>query len=77
MLPSTERKATILPNREHSLVSIGSLCNSGCTVMFKIKYFTVMYKNIQSYKGGETTRKIVVFSTINWYWIQASVQQQK
>ena len=44
MLPNIARQAHIFPNIKHSLVLIGSLCDAGCTVTFKIKYFTVVYK---------------------------------
>ena len=44
MLPNIARQAHISPNIKHSLVSIGSLCDAGCTVTFKIKYVTVVYK---------------------------------
>ena len=44
MLPKIEKKAHIFPNIKHSQVSIGSLCDAGFTVIFKIKYVTVVYK---------------------------------
>ena len=45
MLPSIEIQAHIFPNIKHSLVSIGTLCDAGFIVAFRIKYVTVMYKN--------------------------------
>ena len=44
MLPNTAILSHIFSNIKHSLVSIGSLCDSGCTVTFKIKDVTVIYK---------------------------------
>ena len=44
MLPNTARRAHILPNIKHSLVSIGALCDASYTVTFKIKEVTVIYK---------------------------------
>ena len=45
MLPSKTRQSHILPNIKHSILSLGSLCDAGCTVTFCIKYVTVFYKN--------------------------------
>ena len=44
MLPDIARKAHTFPNIKHSLVSIGASFDAGCTVTFKIKYVTVVYK---------------------------------
>ena len=45
MLPITARQSHIIPNINHSLVSIASLCDAGCTVKYRVKYVTVVYKN--------------------------------
>ena len=45
MLPNTARQANISPHIKHPLVSIGALYDVRCIVTFRIKYFTVMYKN--------------------------------
>ena len=45
MLPNTARQEHIYPNIKHSLVSIGELCDAGCTVTFNIKHVTVFYKD--------------------------------
>ena len=45
ILPRTAIKAHILPNIKHSLVSIGSLHDAGCTVTFRIEYVTFIYNN--------------------------------
>ena len=45
MLPNKSRQAHISPKIKHSIVSIGALCDSGCTVTFKIKYISVVYKD--------------------------------
>ena len=44
MLPNTEILAHIFPNIKHSLVSIVELCDVVCTVKFKKKYVTAVYK---------------------------------
>ena len=45
LLPAIAQHDHIFPNINHSLVSIGSLCDSGCTVTFKTKDFIVIYKD--------------------------------
>ena len=44
MLSNAARQSHIFPNIKHSLVSIGELCDAGCTVTFKGKYITAVYK---------------------------------
>ena len=46
ILPRTAIKAHIFPNIKHSLVSIGSLHDAGCTVTFRIKSVTVIEKKL-------------------------------
>ena len=45
VLPNIARQEHILPNIKQSLVFIGALCDAICTVTFKIKYGTVIYKD--------------------------------
>ena len=45
MLPGTARQVHIFSNTKHSLASIVSLCDVGCTVIFRIKDVTAVYKN--------------------------------
>ena len=42
MLPSNGRQAHILPNIEHSLVSVGAIFDAGCAVKFRINDVTVV-----------------------------------
>ena len=44
MLQNTAGQAHISPKMKHSLVSIGALHYTSCTVKFKIKDVTVVYK---------------------------------
>ena len=44
MLPDVARQAHISDNINNSLVYNGYLCDSRCTVTFKIKYFIVVNK---------------------------------
>ena len=44
MLSNIEKQAHIFPNIKHSLVSIGALYSSSCTLVFNIKEVTVVYK---------------------------------
>ena len=45
MSPNISRQSHNSPNIKHSIVSIGTLCDAGCAVTFKILYVTVIYKD--------------------------------
>ena len=45
ILPDIAQQGYIFPNVNHSIVFIGSLYDSVCTVMFKIKDAMVFYKD--------------------------------
>ena len=51
MLPNTARQAHIFPNIKYSLVSIGALYDSVCTVTFKIKEVIFVYKDDMILRG--------------------------
>ena len=44
MLPNIAIQENIFPNIKHSQVSIGEVCDAGCTVTFKMKELTFVYK---------------------------------
>ena len=43
--PFHEMKAHVLPALSHSLISIGKLCDAGCTAFFDAKHVTVSHQN--------------------------------
>ena len=51
ILPNTEGQAYVSPNIKHSLVSNGQLCDDCCTVTFKIKDVSVVYKENMILQG--------------------------